>query len=99
MEIDDRVKKAVADHRREESSKSEKILEETAGYFREYKSLRTITKFGDPSSEILSTAEQINADIIAVGSRGLKGVKGVLGSVSRDILIHSNSSVLIGKFA
>jgi nucleotide-binding universal stress UspA family protein len=39
----------------------------------------------------------MKADIVAIGSRGLKGIKGLLGSVSRNIVIHSKSSVLIGK--
>jgi len=39
----------------------------------------------------------IKADIIAVGSRGLRGIKGALGSVSRHVLNHAECSVLIGK--
>jgi len=98
IEIEDRVKEAVADHRKQEFAESEKILEDAKKYLAgKYKHLQFLTKFGDPASEILSTSEQIKADIIAIGCRGLRGIKGILGSVSRNVVIHSKSSVLIGK--
>lgn len=98
IEIEDRMKGAVADRRKQESAESEKILEDAKNYFAvKYKHLQFLTKFGDPASEILSASEQIKADIIAIGCRGLKGIKGMLGSVSRNVVIHSKSSVLIGK--
>jgi nucleotide-binding universal stress UspA family protein len=62
-----------------------------------FKNIVILHKSGDPSSEILKTAEQTEADIIAVGCRGLRGIKRILGSVSRNVLAHSKSSVLIGK--
>jgi len=98
MEVDDRVKEAVAEQRKKEFSESEKIINAAQGYLAgKYENLHALTKFGDPSYEILSTAEELKADIIAIGCRGLKGLKGMLGSVSRNILIHAKSSVLIGK--
>jgi nucleotide-binding universal stress UspA family protein len=98
MEVDNRVKEAVASRRKKEYAESEKILEDAARHLTgKYANLQTVTKFGDPSYEILATAEQMNADIVAVGCRGLRGMKGILGSVSRNILIHAKSSVLIGK--
>jgi nucleotide-binding universal stress UspA family protein len=54
-------------------------------------------KVGDPATEILEAAAALDADIIAMGSRGLRGIKGTLGSVSRHILNHAECSVLIGK--
>ena len=98
MEVDDRVKDTVAKRRQEESVESEKILGIAKGHLTDrYETVQTITRFGDPSYEILSAAELIKADIIAIGCRGLRGIKGMLGSVSRNILIHGKSSVLIGK--
>jgi nucleotide-binding universal stress UspA family protein len=92
------VKATVADRRKEEYAESEKILEEAKRYLTgKYENLQAVIKFGEPSYEILSTAEQMQADIIAIGCRGLKGIKGVLGSVSRNVVIHSKSSVLVGK--
>ena len=98
IEIEDRMKETVADRRKQEFAESEKVLEDAKNYLSgKYKHLEFLTKFGDPASEILSTAEQIKADVIAIGCRGLKGIKGMLGSVSRNVVIHSKSSVLIGK--
>lgn len=98
MEIDDRIKQSVAVRRKEEYAESQKILEEAKSCLTgKYENLQAFTKFGDPLYEILSTAEQVKADIIAIGCRGLKGVKGILGSASRDIIIHAKSSVLVGK--
>jgi nucleotide-binding universal stress UspA family protein len=62
-----------------------------------FSNIRELSRVGDPSSEILKTAEETEADIIAVGCRGLRGIKRVLGSVSRNVLTHSKCSILIGK--
>jgi nucleotide-binding universal stress UspA family protein len=98
MEVDDRIKETVAERRKEEFAESGMILDNARGHLAgRYETIHTITRFGDPSSEILSAAELMKADLIAMGSRGLKGIKGMLGSVSRNILIHGKSSVLIGK--
>ncbi len=98
MEVDDRIKETVADRRKEEYAESEMILDKAKALLTgRYETIQTITRFGDPSAEILSAAELMKADIIAIGCRGLRGIKGMLGSVSRNILIHGKSSVLIGK--
>ncbi len=98
IEIEDRTKEAAAERRKQEFAESEKILEDAKKYLSgKYKHLQFISKFGDPASEILSTAEQMRADTIAIGCRGLRGIKGMLGSVSRNVVTRSKSSVLIGK--
>jgi len=98
MEVDDRIKGTVAERRKKEFADSEIILDKAKGCLTDrYETIETITRFGDPSSEILSAAELLKADIIAIGCRGLTGIKGMLGSVSRNILINGGSSVLIGK--
>jgi len=64
------------------------------------KTLRTIeilSEVGDTSTVILRVSEEMKADLIVVGCRGLRGIKGVMGSVSRNILAHSKCSVLIGR--
>jgi nucleotide-binding universal stress UspA family protein len=79
-------------------TQSEKILLEAQKHLGErFKTIQVRTLFGDPSVEILETAKIVQADIIALGSRGLRGIKGMLGSVSRNVLGHSECSVLIGK--
>ena len=98
MEIDERIKEVVASTRARELTESEKIVKQARGSLnKRFKDIPVLSKVGDPSTEILKTAETMEADIIAVGCRGLRGMKGIMGSVSRNILTHSKCSVLIGK--
>jgi len=98
LEVDERIKKIVAANREQESRDSDEILKgvymKLQGIFPEAEKLR---KFGDPPVEILETARDIQADIITLGSSGKRGVRAMLGSVSRYVLNHSSCSVLIGK--
>ncbi|WP_218079230.1 universal stress protein [Anthocerotibacter panamensis] len=53
---------------------------------------------GDPADEILRLARIYKADLIIIGSRGLKGVERVLkGSVSSQVVAESWCSVLVVK--
>jgi nucleotide-binding universal stress UspA family protein len=98
MEIDERIKEVVASTRAREFTESEKIVEQARDNLnKRFKNIPVLSKVGDPSTEILKTAETMEADLIAVGCRGLRGMKGIMGSVSRNILTHSKCSVLIGK--
>jgi nucleotide-binding universal stress UspA family protein len=98
LEINDRIKEVVASARAIELSQSEKIIEQARDDLQKrFKKIQVLTTVGDPSTEILKIADTVQADLIAVGSRGFKGIRGILGSVSRNILTHSKSSVLIGK--
>jgi nucleotide-binding universal stress UspA family protein len=81
-----------------EGMTSERIIEQAREYLRRsFNNINVLSKEGDPPTEILETSEELKADIIAVGCRGLRGIKGMMGSVSRNILTHSRCSVLIGK--
>jgi nucleotide-binding universal stress UspA family protein len=62
-----------------------------------FKNINVLSEIGDAPSEILKTAERLKTDVIAVGCRGLRGIKGMMGSVSRNVLTHSKCAVLIGK--
>jgi nucleotide-binding universal stress UspA family protein len=96
--MDEQNKEVVASTSALEGKESETIIEQAGKQLRKrFKNMQVLSKTGDPSIEILKTAEAMEADLIAVGSRGLRGVKGMLGSVSRNILAHSKCSVLIGK--
>ena len=56
------------------------------------------TAHGDPADEIASTAREIGADLVVVGSRGLGTVGSVLmGSVSRALVKHAGLPVTIVK--
>jgi nucleotide-binding universal stress UspA family protein len=51
---------------------------------------------GSPAAEIVAIADEIDADIVVVGSRGLGAVSGaLLGSVSHGVLKHSKRPVLV----
>lgn len=98
IEVGERVKEAVSRIRDSEASRSDKIVKEAKEILsKRFKSINVSVRFGDPSIEILNEAASIKTDIIAVGSSGLRGIKSMLGSVSRYILGHSECSVLIGK--
>ncbi len=98
LEIDDKVKEEVARARSIEYEASEKILEPAVGFLKKrFPNVHGLTRVGDPSIEILSIAEELRSSVVVTGCRGLKGVKGALGSVSRNILRHSQCSVLIGR--
>jgi nucleotide-binding universal stress UspA family protein len=98
MEIQERIKNIVARTRETEFRESEKIIKKSRGYLgNRFSRVEELTRIGDPSEEILNAAETMNADIIAVGTSGMRGIKGMLGSVSRRVLNHSRCSVLIGK--
>jgi nucleotide-binding universal stress UspA family protein len=51
---------------------------------------------GDPAHEIIEAADNLDCDLIVLGSRGLTGLDRILlGSVARNVLLHSPTSVLI----
>nr|WP_273545378.1 universal stress protein [Sinorhizobium medicae] len=51
---------------------------------------------GDYAETILGVADEVDADLIVVGSRGLGGLRGLLvGSVSQKVVQHSDCSVLV----
>jgi len=51
---------------------------------------------GDPAAEILRAAQEDDADLIVVGSRGLSALPRLaLGSVARKVLLHTPCSVLV----
>jgi nucleotide-binding universal stress UspA family protein len=98
IEVDDRVKKEVAEARAAEFADADRIIEPMLTALRgKFASAGGMKKVGDPSMEILEAAAALKADIIAMGSRGLRGIKGALGSISRHVLNHAECSVLIGK--
>jgi nucleotide-binding universal stress UspA family protein len=55
-------------------------------------------KVGRPDAEIVKLAEELAADLIVVGSRGLGPLKRMLmGSVSESVLHHAHASVLVAR--
>ena len=98
MEIDERIKKISADAMTKEFDTSQKVIKQAQELLCDrFRKINGLTKIGDPSIEIANTAQALKIDIAAVGSKGMKGIKSMLGSVSRHILNHSECSVLIGR--
>ncbi len=59
---------------------------------------RSLVREGRSAREIVAAAEELTTDVIAVGSRGLGGVKRfLLGSVSEQVLTYAPCSVLIAR--
>lgn len=57
---------------------------------------RTESRDGDVATTILAVAEAVDADIIAMGTRGRSGVKAfLLGSVSHAVVQHADRAVLV----
>jgi nucleotide-binding universal stress UspA family protein len=51
---------------------------------------------GYPPNQILRLADEIGADLIVVGSRGLGPIKSVIvGSTSREVIAHADRPVLV----
>jgi nucleotide-binding universal stress UspA family protein len=77
---------------------SQRIVEQAKEILsKTFRAVRILSEVGDTSTVILRVSEDIRADLVVVGCRGLRGIKGMLGSVSRDILAHSKCSVLLGR--
>jgi nucleotide-binding universal stress UspA family protein len=58
--------------------------------------IRTLVSVGRPEVEIIEYANNQNADLIVMGSRGLKGISRLLmGSVSRTVSEKANCTVMI----
>jgi nucleotide-binding universal stress UspA family protein len=49
----------------------------------------------DIAGTLLAAAEETGADAIAIGTRGLTGVRSVLGSVSHSLVQHADLPVLV----
>ncbi len=50
---------------------------------------------GEPADVLLRVAEDVDADLIVVGNRGMKGMRRVLGSTPNSVAHAAGSSVLI----
>jgi nucleotide-binding universal stress UspA family protein len=66
-----------------------KIEEEGANVAKAY--LRT----GEPDAEVVALGEDIGADMIVVGSRGMGRLRRLIGSVSSSIATHAHCPVLV----
>jgi nucleotide-binding universal stress UspA family protein len=56
---------------------------------------QTHARSGAPAEVICSVAEDVNADLVIVGNKGMHGVRRVLGSVPNSVAHQAPCSVLI----
>ena len=76
---------------------AKKIVEEAAEVFRQkgFK-VETLVKEGHVGKTIIETAKELDVDLIAMGTRGLSGLKAlILGSVARYVANHAHCPVLV----
>jgi len=93
----ERDREIVAELQGSEEEAAGRVLTEAENQLRTggYR-VTTILCRGDPSREILREAGQRNVDLIALGAKGLTGVRGfLLGSVAQRVARYAKSSVLI----
>jgi nucleotide-binding universal stress UspA family protein len=96
--MDTGMKEDLKNLAEKEFRESEEVFAKTAECLRErFPHFDTLRKIGEPTDEILQTAYELKPDIIALGSKGMGGFRGVIGSISRYILSVAECSVLIGK--
>jgi nucleotide-binding universal stress UspA family protein len=58
--------------------------------------IQTHAREGDPADAILDIAEEVNADLIVVGNKGMTGARRfLLGSVPNKVSHHAPCSVII----
>jgi nucleotide-binding universal stress UspA family protein len=97
-EINERFNEIIEETRSNRLIESKRIIDQTKEYLsRKFTHINVLSKVGESSTEIIKASEELKSDIIAIGCRGLRGIKGMMGSVSRNILTNSKYSVLIGK--
>jgi nucleotide-binding universal stress UspA family protein len=93
----ERDQQIIAELQRSEEAAAERLMSQAQEEFRShgYKVSAVVAR-GDPSPEILREAARRNVDLIALGAKGLTGVRGfLLGSVAQRVTRHARSSVLV----
>ena len=58
-------------------------------------SVETYARIGNPAEVLCDLGEQVQADLIVVGNRGMQGGRRLLGSVPNNVSHHAPCSVLI----
>ncbi len=98
LQMDEKIKDYIAKARAIEIQDSERTLDLAKAHLSgKFASIKEVSRRGDPATEIIARAEALKVDLVALGSRGLKGIKGMLGSVSRRVLGRAGCPVLLGK--
>jgi nucleotide-binding universal stress UspA family protein len=75
--------------------KADAVLSEAAAGAGSSVKVETHSPKGDPADGIIAVAEREGADLIVLGSRGMRGAKRLLGSVPNKVSHHAPCDVLI----
>ena len=78
-------------------TRAEQTLADVASRLRGDLVVTVATASGKPADVIVAEAERVDADLIVVGSKRMKGIGRVLGSVANDVAHHAPCSVYIAK--
>ena len=80
----------------EEASRT--TLEQAASRIRDIKVV-THAIYGAPADAMISLASEIGADLIVVGSKGMRGARRMIGSVPNSVAHKAPCHVLVAKTA
>jgi nucleotide-binding universal stress UspA family protein len=75
---------------------AQRMLEEVAGGV-EGLETQIHTGVGDPAEVIVRIADEVGADLIVVGSKGMRGTRRMLGSVPNSVAHKAGCHVLIAR--
>lgn len=84
----------------EDVEQAQKLLDEQVKQIEEAggKVAKAYLRSGEPDAEVISLGEEIGADLIVVGSRGLNPLRRLpVGSVSSSIVAHAHCPVLVTR--
>ncbi|HEY7776982.1 MAG TPA: universal stress protein [Nitrososphaeraceae archaeon] len=88
----------MRDFQKDTRNKMTKRLDELRQRYDSLVHIRTLVSVGRPEDKIIDCANKKHADIIVMGSRGLKGIsKLLMGSVSRKVSERVNCTVMIAR--
>jgi nucleotide-binding universal stress UspA family protein len=86
----------MRDLQKDMRNKMTKRLDEIRQRYDNSVQIRTLVSVGRPEDKIIECANNQHADIIVMGSKGLKGIsKSLMGSVSRKVSERVNCTVMI----
>jgi nucleotide-binding universal stress UspA family protein len=80
----------------EQMSTAQQMLEEVAGGLTGL-DIELHAKSGAPAAVIVRHAEEVGADLIVVGSKGMQGARRIIGSVPNSVAHTASCHVLIAK--
>jgi nucleotide-binding universal stress UspA family protein len=80
-----------------QSEAARQIADKAISTWGEGLTTKTHAAAGSAADAILETAESCNADLIVVGSKGMRGAHRVLGSVPNSVAHGASCSVLVVK--